>query len=483
LWYGHNTNQQGHFRTASVSHWLAQYNAMPPRVLIEDEANYEQLKYASMTENVPGWLARQSAYQSQVGGAAGFTYGGQGIWWACYNRSYVSGNCGPNDKPGTLPADSGYYTWDQALAFPVGGQHMSIMAAVWRRLPFHLLEPDGGAIVWAPPAPNGTQMPYQKAVTTDGRRTVIAYLPQINGNPHRPEGPPGTLPQGCRQPNGTTNCTGCYYGGTLVAVPAGVGGGAVDLKGKDLQGGVTHTLSWMDPRTGVFTVIRKGIRAGDQVEIPATRPGEAWRDWVLLLEPSDAPLPAPPLSLSAPTTQTADASGLRETDSWVTEVNIASKGRLRTGSGLNGCSFTAASEMNVTHLCRFPSPGADNIVPVVLSDPVTGKQLAIAQVDARLSATNMRDQQGFVCAKLNGGVDFALKSGSKYLLECLNDPPCDPWYDDTSAQITVAGGDKSDVKSVYGKAPHVSPGGGGANHCYGPLSFHFKKQVQTAAAS
>jgi hypothetical protein len=139
--------------------------------------------------------------------------------------------------------------------------------------------------------------------------------------------------------------------------------------------------------------------------------------------------------------------------------------------------------MNVTHLCRFPSPGADNIVPVVLSDPVTGKQLAIAQVDARLSATNMRDQQGFVCAKLTGGVDFVLKSGSKYLLECLNDPPCDPWYDDTSAQITVAGGDKSDVKSVYGKAPHVSPGGGGANHCYGPLSFHFKKQVQTAAGS
>jgi hypothetical protein len=132
--------------------------------------------------------------------------------------------------------------------------------------------------------------------------------------------------------------------------------------------------------------------------------------------------------------------------------------------------------MNITHLCRFPSPAADNIVPVVLCDAVTGKQLAIAKVDVRASATNTRDQQGFSCAELSGGV-LALKDGGKYVLECLNDPPCDPWYDDTSAQITVVGGAASDVKSVYGTAPHVSPGGGGANHCYGPLSFHFERAV------
>ena len=30
------------------------------------QANYELLKYASMTSNVPAWLARQSAWQSQV---------------------------------------------------------------------------------------------------------------------------------------------------------------------------------------------------------------------------------------------------------------------------------------------------------------------------------------------------------------------------------------------------------------------------------
>jgi hypothetical protein len=62
-----------------------------------------------MQTNVPGWLARQSAWQSQVAGAAGYTYGGQGIWWACFDRAYKNGNCGPNDKPGELRNESGYH--------------------------------------------------------------------------------------------------------------------------------------------------------------------------------------------------------------------------------------------------------------------------------------------------------------------------------------------------------------------------------------
>jgi hypothetical protein len=42
-WYGHVTLQQGHRRTSPVSYWLEQYNAQPPRPVIEDEANYELL--------------------------------------------------------------------------------------------------------------------------------------------------------------------------------------------------------------------------------------------------------------------------------------------------------------------------------------------------------------------------------------------------------------------------------------------------------
>ena len=36
-WYGHVTLQQGHHITSTADHWLQQYNADPPRVLVEDE--------------------------------------------------------------------------------------------------------------------------------------------------------------------------------------------------------------------------------------------------------------------------------------------------------------------------------------------------------------------------------------------------------------------------------------------------------------
>ena len=44
--------------------------AQPPRPLIEDEAHYEQRKYASMTSNVPGWLAPKLGKASLSNAAA-----------------------------------------------------------------------------------------------------------------------------------------------------------------------------------------------------------------------------------------------------------------------------------------------------------------------------------------------------------------------------------------------------------------------------
>ena len=58
-WYGHVTLQQGHGRTSPPSYWLSHYLREPARVVIEDEANYELLKYASMRSNNPGWQTRQ----------------------------------------------------------------------------------------------------------------------------------------------------------------------------------------------------------------------------------------------------------------------------------------------------------------------------------------------------------------------------------------------------------------------------------------
>ncbi|CAF0768727.1 unnamed protein product [Adineta steineri] len=68
-----------------VDYWLAQYNAIPARPILEDEANYEDIipPYGGGTVT-PKWKTRQSAWQSQIAGTFGFTYGAQGIWWGCY---------------------------------------------------------------------------------------------------------------------------------------------------------------------------------------------------------------------------------------------------------------------------------------------------------------------------------------------------------------------------------------------------------------
>ena len=145
---------------------------------------------------------------------------------------------------------------------------------------------------------------------------------------------------------------------------------------------------------------------------------------------------------------------------------------MRKGSGPNGCTFTATTQLNVTHLCRWPAPGADNVVPVAISEGTTGRMLGSVSVDARASATAPYDELGFACTEL--AERLTLRQGAAYVLESSNDPPCDSWYDDTSAEITVFGGAQAAVKSVYGEPTALQPGGGGANHCYGPLSFHFE---------
>ena len=404
------------------------------QVLIEDEANYERLKYASMSTNVPGWLTRQSAWQSQIAGAAGFTYGGQGIWWACFNRSYSNGNCGPNDKPGLPRNESGFYTWDQCLDFPVGGQQMSLMARFFRSLPWHTLVPNATVIKWDAAAPTGTQKPYQKADTAGDY--IVAYLPQANGNPHTPEGPPGTPMIGCR-PGGSGNHSAAgLFGGTAM-----------------VNRGVAHTASWFNPRTGAKTFIatlEKG-RSSAKWAVPASRPGgdqEAWRDWVLLIEPSAA---GDDGHHDGATKHGADVS-------WVTSVSAA--GRLRPPPVDSGCSFIATKAMRVTQLCRLPAPGNINVEAVTIYS-ANGSMVVSAHVDA-LDKTH--DEHGFVCTAVETAAALLLAQGRYYL---TLDTKCDTYRDDAGTAIEVVGGASAEVKSFYGSPPNVHPGGGGANHCYG----------------
>jgi hypothetical protein len=138
---------------------------------------------------------------------------------------------------------SSYYTWDQTLSFPVGGHQLPAMASLFRSLPWHTLAPSATAISWAPPAPNGTQRPYQKADPAGDY--ILAYLPQANGDPHSAEGPPGTPPVGCRPLPGPSGGGG--GGGTGV----GQYGGTV----RAINAQAAHTASWFNPRTGAKTLI------------------------------------------------------------------------------------------------------------------------------------------------------------------------------------------------------------------------------------
>ena len=449
-WYGHNTNQQGHFTTASVDHWLEQYDTIPPKVLIEDEANYEQLKYAGMTTNVPGWLTRQSAWQSQIAGAAGYTYGGQGIWWACYNRSYVSGNCGPNDPPGLSRNESGYFTWDETLTFPVGGHQLPLMAAFFRSLPWHTLEPNAAAVAWdSPAAPTNTQKPFQKADAAG--HYIVAYLPQANGDPHSAEGPPGTPPVGCRPPltPGNHSAAG-RFGGTASINP-----------------GAPHTASWFDPRSGATTLIAALPKGTTSWRVPASRPGggtEAWRDWVLLIEPRSSSSSSSSVVRGAPAPAPAPVGG---DISWVTSVSA--KGKMRLPPAEVGCTFVATQMMSVTQLCRLPVANITHNIETVSIFGENGSHVASAHVDA-LGAT--RDEHGFVCTSISSSsTTVVLEVGNTYFLTLTS--RCDSWHDDTGTMIDVVGGDSAQVTSFYGVPPNVKFGGGGKRHCYGPLNFHF----------
>ena len=71
----------------------------------------------------------------------------------------------------------------------------------------------------------------------------------------------------------------------------------------------------------------------------------------------------------------------------------------------------------------------------------------------------------FFQAKLHAGTGYVI-------LELSNG--CDTYYDDTAIKLQVVGGAAASLKSVYGAPNHLSPGGGGAGHCYGPLNFYFQ---------
>lgn len=230
-WLGFVTLQQAHNVLNGYTYWKDQYDATPAKPVLEDEANYEDIipyyGYGKVTEK---WKTRQSAWQAQIGGAFGFTYGAQGIWWGCRDAVDPHPNCG-SGKDGRA--------WFTALEFEVGEQ-MAAMKRFWTSLAWWELSPDPGRITWAD-APSGTQAPFQKS-DGNARDIIVAYLPR------RTDG-------------------GAAYGGLA----------------HELDVTKTYKANWFDPRRGSYKAISLAIRPsglGDWA-IPAPPSSE---DWVLLIE-------------------------------------------------------------------------------------------------------------------------------------------------------------------------------------------------------
>lgn len=439
-WYGFVTLQQGHNRVSSYKNWLNQYNANPPRPVLEDEANYEQIirEYGGGAE----WKTRQSAWQSQVSGSFGFTYGGQGIWWGCASPSYENFNCGP------VGSDE-YRIWNETLKFPVGGIQLSHMAKFFTSLPWWTLEPDFSAITWTNQitfpytVQDDTQRPFQKA--NSNRDIIVAYLPQSL----RPSicGGNTTLFRGVVQ---SLNISACYH------------------------------IQWFDPIKGTYIFIANitGVTSwtipppplSNSIDDIATK----GQDWVFLLK-----MVKSVSSLCSNSAVQKNKPEMMALDSSFI-LHINSLGRQRGGATTTGMEIMIASKrVCVTHLGRMLLAGNVGVQQLFIVNS-TGYIIANAKIDTSSSAT---DFLGFQYGSITSP-PVILESNSIYYIVDQQDAN-DCWCDDIQTAVITNNSVGSILASVYGTCNHktnndgvkpdctFSQGGGGKGHSYGPLNFKY----------
>lgn len=294
LWYGFVTLQQSHNRVDSVDYWLAQYNAFPPRPILEDEANYEDIipPYGGGTVT-PKWKTRQSAWQSQIAGTFGFTYGAQGIWWGCYTTQDPNLNCGQGDDA---------RAWYTAIDFSVG-QQMSFMAKFWTSFGWWTLTPDGYANLWLF-APTDTQKPYQKS-DGNNRSLIIAYLPlQLNGN--------------------------TYNGTARNLSPTGI-----------------YISKWFNPRNGTYTIIEKNwIPSSDGLWNIPNQP-TANDDWVLIIQRINGSNTSPNLALGKNTSSSSNWN-INQTSNRAVDGDFSTDWQASSQEGFHNSWLAIDFQTNIT---------------------------------------------------------------------------------------------------------------------------------------
>jgi len=219
-WVNYLNNEIGHGAPVNADAWSNLY-ARATRPVIETEANFEKIG------DNPDWYTRHAAWQSQMGGSAGFATSAQGIWYPCWTNADTHPNC---IYSGTE------YGWNEAIDFTVTDKQLPYMKQFMTALDWYTLEPSPDAIAWTG-APTGTDAYKPGHKSNSDRSLIVAYLPKRT----------------------------VMYTGTL----------------QHLVPGAVYSRQWFDPRSGVYTGL-SDMQADANGTVPVPEP-PSLDDWVLLV--------------------------------------------------------------------------------------------------------------------------------------------------------------------------------------------------------
>lgn len=219
-WFNYVNNEIGHGVPVNADAWGNLY-ARAPGPIVETEANFEKIG------DNPDWYTRHAAWQSQMGGSAGFATSAQGIWYPCWTNTDTHPNC---IYSGTE------YAWNEAIDFIVTDKQLLYMKQFMTALDWTALEPDPGAIAWNG-APTGTNAYKPGHKSNADHSLIVAYLPRR---------------------------TAAYTGAIQQLVP-----------------GETYSRQWFDPQIGVYTSL-PDMQADAEGTVPVPEPPTS-DDWVLLV--------------------------------------------------------------------------------------------------------------------------------------------------------------------------------------------------------
>jgi hypothetical protein len=136
--------------------------AEPRMPVLNSEVSYEALM-----DRIPAEIVRLMFWTSMLSGAAGHTYGANGIW-QCNRREMAHGASPHGGNYGTIP-------WDEAMRLPGSGQ-LGAAKRLLEEYAWHAMEPRPDGAEWES---GGSESEYRDPYAADlGAETRIVYAPE-----------------------------------------------------------------------------------------------------------------------------------------------------------------------------------------------------------------------------------------------------------------------------------------------------------------